>query len=160
MIDAPPTLYLSPLRIEQVAELLTMIHNMAEDIQLPRRVRTTESDIRKHYLGGHAVGRGFLIKNGENTLGYVTCFKSISSSQGQPYLHLDDLYLKPHYRGMKLGTLVMIELQRIARQEHCAGLEWQVLKANAPAKAFYASLNSDMSDDYLNCSKALYSSPH
>ena len=69
-------------------------------------------------------------------VGYATYFFSYYTWIGK-CLYMDDLYVKPGYRGDGLGTLLIRKVIDFARQSNCHKMRWQVSKWNAPAIEFY-----------------------
>ena len=69
-------------------------------------------------------------------------FFSLSTFLGQTCLYLEDLYVKPEYRGRGIGKAIFAELARIAAERGCGRLEWQCLDWNEPSINFYKSLGA------------------
>lgn len=66
-------------------------------------------------------------------------------------LYLDDLYVKEDLRGQGIGKLLLKEIFRVAREENCKRLRWQVLEWNTPAIDFYKSLKANIDTEWYNC---------
>ncbi len=47
---------------------------------------------------------GFVFRNGEELAGYAMIAKSFSTEFGKPCIWIEDLYFKPEYRGLGLGS--------------------------------------------------------
>src|ERR1700737_5026902 len=56
----------------------------------------------------------------------------------------EDLFVRPRLRGKGIGKALLVELARIAVQEKCGRLDWQVLEWNTPAVDFYRALGARM----------------
>jgi GNAT superfamily N-acetyltransferase len=71
---------------------------------------------------------GFVAKNniGE-ILGYATCFFAYYTWIGKS-LYMDDLYVRPEYRGQGLGSKLIGAVIAHGRAEGCHKLRWQVFK--------------------------------
>ena len=87
---------------------------------------------------------------GEQAAGIVTWFWTYKSFRGRRGLYLEDLYVKPQFRGRGLGRRFLLDLAGRAR---AAGghMEWQVLDWNAPAITFYESLGARLVPQWVNC---------
>lgn len=77
---------------------------------------------------------------------YFTYFTWVGKS-----LYLDDLYIKPEYRGGKIGTLLLNKIFEIAKLEKCQRLRWQVLDWNKPAIDFYKKCGATLDNEWINC---------
>jgi len=66
-------------------------------------------------------------------------------------LYLDDLYIKPDYRGSKIGTQLLKEIFKLAKTNNCKRLRWQVLDWNEPAIEFYKKCGATLDEEWINC---------
>jgi len=80
-------------------------------------------------------------------VGFALFFHNFSTFKGRACLYLEDLYIKPDYRGKGFGKLLFIELAKIAVERNCDRFEWSVLDWNEPAINFYKKMGAfPMSD--------------
>jgi diamine N-acetyltransferase len=88
--------------------------------------------------------------SGAEAAGIATWFWTYKSFRGQRGLYLEDLYVRPQFRGQGLGRRFLGELAGRAR---AAGghMEWRVLDWNAPAIAFYESLGARLVPQWVDC---------
>lgn len=66
-------------------------------------------------------------------------------------LYLDDLYVKPEYRGMNIGKALLEKIVAVAKEEKCKRMRWQVLDWNTTAIEFYKKMNASLSQEWINC---------
>ncbi len=66
-------------------------------------------------------------------------------------LYLDDLYIKPNYRGSKIGSKLLNKIFEVAKKENCQRLRWQVLDWNEPAIEFYKKCGATLDSEWINC---------
>jgi ribosomal protein S18 acetylase RimI-like enzyme len=66
-------------------------------------------------------------------------------------LYLDDLYVKKEYRGNKIGKKLLDCIFKIAKDENCKRVRWQVLDWNEPAIAFYKKIGAKLDPEWYNC---------
>ncbi len=83
-------------------------------------------------------------------VGYVTYFFGYFTWCGKA-LYMDDLYVKPEYRGQKIGSTLIRHVFSYAKESHCHKVRWQVSKWNDPAIAFYKSLGAVLESTEANC---------
>ena len=65
-------------------------------------------------------------------------------------LYLEDLYIRPEFRGNGLGMMGMQWLAQYAVETKCYRFEWQVLDWNTPAINFYHKYGAEISSAWLN----------
>jgi ribosomal protein S18 acetylase RimI-like enzyme len=66
-------------------------------------------------------------------------------------MYLDDLYVKPQFRGSGIGTMLVKEIFRIAESEKCTRIRWQVLDWNTPAIELYKKMGMTLDEEWINC---------
>jgi GNAT superfamily N-acetyltransferase len=66
-------------------------------------------------------------------------------------LYLDDLYVKPEYRGVNIGKALLEKIVAVAKEEKCKRMRWQVLDWNTTAIEFYKKMNASLSQEWINC---------
>lgn len=82
-------------------------------------------------------------------VGYALYYYAFSANQGCPVLYLEDLYVKPEYRKLGIGSQFLKQLARYAIQNDCCRLEWHVFSWNASAINFYQSLGGILKNDLI-----------
>lgn len=94
--------------------------------------------------------RGFTAKNNNgDTIGYATYFFSYHTFVGK-CLYMDDLYIRPVYRGNGLGTLLINRIIAFAKEQKCNCLRWQVSNWNERAITFYEKLGGKIDRTEMN----------
>ena len=81
-------------------------------------------------------------------IGFALFFHNFSTFIGKAGIYLEDLYIKPEYRGKGFGKAMIQELARIAVERDCGRLEWSCLDWNEPSIAFYLSLKATPMQDW------------
>ncbi len=75
-------------------------------------------------------------------VGFALYFYNFSTFLGRNGLYLEDLFVKPIYRGKGYGKEILLYLKELAIQQGCGRMEWSVLNWNTPAIEFYESLGA------------------
>lgn len=88
--------------------------------------------------------------NGE-AAGLAVWFLNFSTFRGRHGIYLEDLFVRPAYRGKGLGKALMMRLARRCVEEGYARFEWSVLDWNAPSIAFYESIGAQVLPDWKIC---------
>jgi GNAT superfamily N-acetyltransferase len=66
-------------------------------------------------------------------------------------LYLDDLYVKPEYRGHGIGTELLKKIFALAKEENCKRLRWQVINWNHEAIKLYEKVSATIDNEWSNC---------
>ncbi|XP_049287276.1 thialysine N-epsilon-acetyltransferase [Anopheles funestus] len=73
-------------------------------------------------------------------IGYAICYYSYSTWQGKS-LALEDIYIRPAYRGNGYGEVFFRALAKHAQENRCSRLDFHVLSWN-PATTFYRRMGA------------------
>ena len=85
---------------------------------------------------------------GEKEVGFALYFHNFSTFLGRAGIYLEDVYVKPEYRGKGYGKAILKKLASIAVERGCGRLEWWCLDWNKPSIDFYRSLGAEPMDDW------------
>ena len=83
----------------------------------------------------------FALEDGRE-VGFALFFHNFSTFLGRAGLYLEDLYVRPEYRGKGYGKAILKKLSAIALERGCGRMEWWCLDWNKPSIDFYLSLQS------------------
>ena len=83
--------------------------------------------------------------------GFALWYLNISSFRGRFGVYLEDLFVRPAFRGKGLGKALMEKLAKRCTQEGWTRLEWAVLDWNKPAIGFYRAIGATVMDDWRIC---------
>lgn len=89
----------------------------------------------------------FAVEDGKE-VGFALFFHNFSTFLGRAGLYLEDLYVKPEYRGKGYGKNLLRKLAEIAVERGCGRLEWWCLDWNQPSIDFYLSLGAEPMSDW------------
>jgi GNAT superfamily N-acetyltransferase len=79
----------------------------------------------------------WLLEGDDAALGYAAVTLDIATLSGQPFAHLDCLYLVPAARAQGWGERLMAAVRSFAIEHGCAELQWQTPDWNVQAIRFY-----------------------
>ncbi|GIW88066.1 MAG: N-acetyltransferase [Isosphaeraceae bacterium] len=126
-----------PARPEDCELIARLIGELAEYERLAHEARATADDLRRDLFGPRVFAEALIAEADGHPVGFALFFHNYSTFQGRPGLYLEDLYVRPEYRGRGLGKALLVELARLAVERRCGRLEWAVLDWNSPAITFY-----------------------
>jgi GNAT superfamily N-acetyltransferase len=127
---------------EDVPLILSFINELAEYERLSHEVVATEEALREHLFGERPVAEVVIAEDGGEPAGFALFFHSFSTFLGRPGIYLEDLYVRPEFRGRGIGRALLVRLARLAKERGCGRLEWSVLDWNEPAIGFYKDLGA------------------
>lgn len=133
---------------DDVPTILTFIHELAKYEKLAHNVIATEDSLRKSLFGDHPMAEVLLAEYSEMPIGFALFFHNYSTFLGQPGIYLEDLYIKPSYRGQGVGKTLLARIGEIAKQRDCGRVEWSVLDWNKDAIRFYQNLGATPLNDW------------
>ena len=81
-------------------------------------------------------------------VGFALYFFNFSNFLGKNGLYLEDLFVRPAFRGKGYGKKLLFHLADIAKQRNCGRMEWSVLNWNTPAIDFYKSIGAKAMDGW------------
>lgn len=125
-----------------------LIRDLADYERLAHAVTLDEGRLREHLFGPRPFAEVLLAEEAGSIAGFALFFHNYSTFSAKPSLYLEDLFVRPEYRGQGHGKQLLKALARIAVERGCGRLEWCVLDWNAPAIAFYRSLGAEPMDDW------------
>ena len=80
--------------------------------------------------------------------GFALWFLNFSTWVGKHGIYLEDLYVRPQFRGHGYGKALLLELARIAVERGYGRVEWAVLDWNVDAHGFYSSICAVAMDEW------------
>ncbi len=91
------------------------------------------------------------IGTGDNVVGFALWFYTFSTFRGRHGIYVEDIFVRPKFRGHGFGRALLAHVARRCVAENCARLEWSVLDWNEPAIGFYRAQGAQMLDDWTMC---------
>jgi GNAT superfamily N-acetyltransferase len=137
-----------PATVADVASILAFIRELAEYERLTHEAVADEAGLAAQLFGPTPRAEVLIAEVGGQPAGFALFFHNFSTFLGKPGLYLEDLFVRPAFRGRGLGKRLMLRLAQIAVARDCGRFEWSVLDWNAPAIAFYRSLGALPMDEW------------
>lgn len=145
----PQSLAIRPATEADLPLILTLIRDLARYERLEHEVVATV-DLLRDALFGERRHVEVLIGDADDAPGacFALFFHNFSTFLGRPGIYLEDLYVKPEFRGRGYGKALLVRLAQIAKERNCGRFEWAVLDWNEPAIGFYKSLGAKPVDEW------------
>jgi GNAT superfamily N-acetyltransferase len=132
--------------------LATMIRELAEYERELEMVSITEDDILRDGFGPAPKFRALIADTRGEPAGYALFFPVYSTWVGRPGMFLEDLFVRRQFRHQGIGKALLARVARIAVDEDCYGLRWEVLHWNQPAIELYQQLGATFPDQWRSVS--------
>lgn len=131
-----------------VPAILELIRGLADYEKLSDQVTATEDQLRDTLFGTRPGADVLLAYADRECAGFALFFPNYSTFLAKPGIFLEDLYVKPAWRGKGIGRTLLVRIAQIARERGCGRLEWEVLDWNEPSIGFYKSLGAVPMDEW------------
>jgi len=140
-------LKIRPATIHDVAELRTMIRELAEFERMLDQVEITEQDLARDGFGESPRFRALIAEWDGQTCGYAVVVDYYSTWAGRG-LVLEDLFVRQAFRRRGIGKALLAAVARMAVNDGCYGIHWSVLDWNEKAIALYKALGGEFRDQW------------
>lgn len=127
--------------------ILDFIKSLAEYEKMSNEVIATEDLLTEWIFDKNKAEVIFICENGIEA-GFALFFHNFSTFLGRAGLYLEDLFVKPEFRGKGYGKALLKQLAKIAVERGCGRLEWWCLDWNKPSIDFYRSLGAIPMDEW------------
>lgn len=132
---------------DDVTLILDFIKGLAEYEKMLDLVEATEEVLRESlFEEKHA--EVIIGEYDNDPAAFALFFHNFSTFVGRPGLYLEDLFVKPDYRGKGIGTIMLAFLAETAVERRCGRFEWWCLDWNEPSIEFYKKMGAVPMDEW------------
>jgi len=131
--------------LNDVPLLMTFFHEFAAYEQLSTLI--TEEQLLQDGFGSSPKFRVLIAETDGIPAGYALFFDCYSSLQGHG-IFLEDLFVRPPFRGKRVGRVLLVHVARITEETNSFGIMFNVLDWNARAIEFYRRIGATFLDDW------------
>lgn len=121
--------------------ILGFVKELAEYEHMLDEVVATE-EIMKEWIFEKKKAEVLIGEEDGGPVGFALFFHNFSTFLGRSGIYLEDLFVKPAYRGRGYGKALLKRLAQITVERGCGRLEWCCLDWNQPSIDFYKSLGA------------------
>jgi len=137
-----PAIRLRAAQPSDIPHVLAFIRELGEYEKLAHEVVADETTLAAQLFGEHPAAEVLIAEVDGHPAGFALFFHNFSTFLGRRGLYLEDLFVRPRFRGLGLGKRLMVHLAKLAVARGCGRFEWSVLDWNEPAIRFYRSLGA------------------
>lgn len=134
-----------------VDAIVGLIRELAAFEQLTHLLQVTPDKLHPQLFGDRPAAEAVVAEIGSEVVAFALFFTNFSTFLAQPGLYLEDLYVKPDYRGEGIGEAVLKYLGRLAVERRYGRFEWSVLDWNENAIRFYRRMGATVMPDWRIC---------
>ena len=141
------------------SEIIDMINELAHHLNNPNSVvQIDEKKIREDGFGENSWFQSFIAEEISNdpdnkskkVIGQALYFRTYCTLKGRS-LKIEDIYVRPEYRGRGVGSMLLKEVSKQALKENCYKVEWCVLHNDEPALNFYKHIGGEIQPEWRVC---------
>jgi len=141
-------LSIRPARPADRELVFAFVRELADYEKLAHEVDAAPADIEQALFAPHPRVFCDIGEWQGEAAGLALWFYNFSTFRGRHGIYLEDLFVRPSFRGRGIGKALLLSLAKRAVAEGCARVEWSVLDWNEPSIKFYESLGATARDGW------------
>ncbi len=137
---------------KDVAEMHKMMIELAIFEEALDEVIATEEDLKRVLFGSTSVSGdksnqspivyAHVVDGSDGLAAMAIWFLTYSTWQGRYGIYLEDLYVRPNFRGQGIGTALLNKLAQVCQENDYTRFQWSVLDWNEKAIDVYRSVGA------------------
>ena len=127
--------------------IINFVRELAEYEHLTHLVEIEETKL-KGYIFKKKMVKVIIAEYDNKPAGFTLFFHNFSTFLGRPGIYIEDLYVKPEFRGKGLGKYLLSYLAKLVHKQNYGRLEWACLNWNENSIKFYKSQGAQPLDEW------------
>lgn len=146
----PMPVKIRPATPADAETIVSLILELADYEKLRHEAAPDASALRGHLSPESVPHVEALIAEDEEVgaVGFALYFHNYSTFLSRFGIYLEDLYVRPDFRGEGIGFALLKRVAELAVERGCGRMEWAVLNWNEPAIEFYHRLGAKPMDEW------------
>lgn len=132
---------------KDISLILCLIRELADYEHMLDQVVADETLLRE-WLFQRRTAEVLIAEEAGEPVGFALFFHNFSTFLGRGGIYLEDLYVRPEWRGKGFGKALLKKLAQLAIQRGCGRLEWSCLDWNQSSIDFYLSMGARPMSDW------------
>lgn len=129
--------------------ILALLAELAEYEKLMDVFKITAEVVRRDYLSAQPLCHCDLLFEGDVPAGVASWYWKYSSFAATRAIYLEDLFVRPVFRGRGYGKALLAHLAKTAVAAGANAVDWSVLDWNKPSIDFYDGLGAKPNAGWL-----------
>jgi len=135
-------------RPDESGLIFALLCELADYEKLTHEVKASEADIAAALFGEHPLLFCEIAEWNGEAAGFALWFFNFPTFAGRPGIYLEDLFVRPPFRGKGIGKALLVHLAELCVENKWSRLQWSVLDWNTPSIDFYQSLGAVMMNEW------------
>lgn len=148
-ITEPENLIIRAAVREDCGLILQFITELAEYEKLAHEVTASEDLLIQNLFGDRPAAQVVIAEWNGEPAGFALFFTNFSTFLGRPGIYLEDLFVRPDFRGRSIGGALLRYLAGLVVAQDGGRLDWWVLDWNEPAIDFYRRVGARGMSEWL-----------
>lgn len=136
------------IEVQDLPQTYDMLNDLMRHENTGNPLKLTLARMKQELFGPKADWYGFVAAQGTEIIG--VCLYSFANTSrpmnSTPLIYIDDLYVHPKYRRLKIAKSLIEEVSKIARQSHISRIELWCVKSNSHGQNFYQNIGAKKLD--------------
>lgn len=127
-----------PAKVTDCEQIAGLIMELAVFEKLEDQCKITPEVLRRDGFGDEKFYHCFVAETDQDSMivAYALYYYAYSTWKGR-VLYMEDLYVKPEFRGKGIGTQLWKAVTETGIEKKCIRLQWVVLNWNTPSIEYY-----------------------
>ncbi|MCP4848006.1 MAG: GNAT family N-acetyltransferase [Verrucomicrobiaceae bacterium] len=131
-----------------VGDIHHLLMELAVFEKIDHLVESNEGSTHRALFGEPSSAEALVAELDGSIIATAIYFHNYSTFMGRKGLYLEDIYVKPDFRGQGIGKTLLVELAKTAITRGCPRMEWTVLDWNTKAIDFYNKIGANIMTDW------------
>jgi GNAT superfamily N-acetyltransferase len=138
-----------PATPDDAGAYLMLVEHLAVFEKMPPPDAEAKTRLIEHLFGPRPFYKLVLAVDQGRPIAYAAYYFAYSTFEAKPTLMLEDLYVLPEYRSLKVGHRLMVTIARLAQASRCGRVDFLVLDWNEGALDFYRRHDIKRRDEWV-----------
>jgi GNAT superfamily N-acetyltransferase len=143
-----------PATPADVGEIHAMVVELAVYEREPNAVKASAADLHEALFGARPVAEALIAEVERDDIapavaGHAIFYETFSTWEGKAGIWLEDLYVRPAFRGAGSGGALFRHLAELTLERGLSRYEWVALDWNTSALAFYQRFGAARHDSWV-----------